>query len=262
MDAQLAHTRQAARQAFENRDYATALELFLSLTHKYPNFADIRHYAGLCLSFLGDSEGALEQFDYALAANPAYVEAHINRALILNDLGRFDEARDAFERAGHFEQEIDGEFPAAVTARLANGHCSLGDMYVEAGSPEKAAEQYRRALDMRPRFHDIRNKLAQALLSLGETDLAASELRSVLESNPRFLLARINLGLAYYRLGHADRAQREWEVSGVQDPDNAQVRAYLAMLSQTHNPQEATQRDAAKERHAQLMDSGPKPINS
>jgi tetratricopeptide (TPR) repeat protein len=232
MDAQLAQTRQAARQAFENRDYKAALELFSALTQKYPNFADIRHYAGLCESFLGNSEGALEQFDYALAANPAYVEAHINRALTLNDMGRFEEAREAFDRAGHFEREVAGEFPAAVTARLANGHAALGDMYLEANSPAKAAEQYRRALEMRPRFHDIRNKLAQALLSLGETELAASELRGVLESNPRFLLARINLGLAYYRLGHSDRAQREWEVSRVQDPDNAQVRAYLAMLGQ------------------------------
>jgi tetratricopeptide (TPR) repeat protein len=233
MDAQLANKRQAARQAFENRDYATARDLFYELAHKNPNFADIRHYAGLCESFLGNSEGALEQFDYALAANPAYVEAHINRALTLNELGRYDEAREAFDRANHFEREVSGEFPAAVTARLANAHAVLGDMYQEAGAAAKAVEQYRRALELRSRFHDIRNKLAQALLTLGETEQAASELRSVLESNPRFILARINLGLAYYRLGHPDRAQREWEVCRGQEPDNAQVRAFLSMLGQS-----------------------------
>ena len=93
-----------------------------------------------------------------------------------------------------------------------------------------AADQFRRALELRPRFHDIRNKLAQALLQLGETELAASELRAVLESNPRFLGARMNLGLAYYRLGHRDRARREWEDAASHDPENPQVRAYLAML--------------------------------
>ncbi len=230
MDAQLAHIRQQARQAFDRREYQQALDLFLSIAERHPSFADIRHFAGLCRSFLGDAEAALEQFDYALAANPAYVEAHINRALTLNELGRFDEARLAFDLAAHFEQEISGNYPAAVTARLANGHASLGDTYFEAGAAAEAVEQFRRALELRPRFHDIRNKLALGLLQLGETELAASELRAVLESNPRFLGARMNLGLAYYRLGHPDRARREWEASADQDPESPQVRAFLAML--------------------------------
>jgi tetratricopeptide (TPR) repeat protein len=231
MDAQLAHMRDQARQAFERRDYRAALELFQEIAEQHPGFADIRHCAGLCLSFLGDSEAALEQYDYALAANAGYVEAHINRALTLNELGRFEEARQAFDRAGHYEQEVSGEFPAAVTAMLANSHAGLGDLYFDAGAPAKAVEQFRRALDLRPRFHDIRNKLARALLQLGESNQAAAELRLVLESNPRFLAARMNLGLAYYRLGHIDRARREWEHCAVQDPDSAQVRAYLSMLS-------------------------------
>ncbi|MEO5509977.1 MAG: tetratricopeptide repeat protein [Longimicrobiales bacterium] len=230
MDAQVAQIRQQARQAFDRREYAAALEQFLSIAEQHPNFADIRHFAGLCQSFLGNAEGALEQFDYALAANPAYVEAHINRALTLNELGRFDEARHAFDLAGHFEQEVSGEFPAAVTARLANAHAGLGDLYFGTGAFGLAADQFRRALQLRPRFHDIRNKLAQALLELGQTEHAASELRAVLESNPRFQGARMNLGLAYFRLGHRDRARREWELTASQDPDNPQVRAYLAML--------------------------------
>jgi tetratricopeptide (TPR) repeat protein len=233
MDAQVTNTKQQARQAFERREYGTARALFEELVQQHPNFADIRHYLGLCHSFLGNADAALEQFDYALAANPAYVEAHINRALTLNELGRFDEAKDAFERAAHFEQEVSGEFPAAVTARLANSHAALGDLYFEAGAATQAVEQFRRALSLRPRFHDIRNKLAIALLHQGDSELAASELRIVLESNPRFLGARMNLGLAYYRLGHPDRARREWELSATQDRENAQVRAYLAMLGRT-----------------------------
>jgi hypothetical protein len=49
----------------------------------------------------------------------------------------------------------------------------------------------------------------------------------------------MNLGLAYYRLGHPERARREWELSHTQDPENPQVRAYLAMLKQTALPREA-----------------------
>lgn len=238
MDAQLAHIRHEARQAFDRRDYRKALDLYLSILDRYPKFADVRHFAGLCQSFLGDPQAALEQFDEALASNPAYVEAHINRALTLNELGRFAEARESFDRAAHYEQGLAGDFPAAVTARLANGHASLGDLYFEAGSPHYAAEQFRRALELRPRFHDIRTKLAMALLQLGDAEQAVQELQAVLESNHRFLDARVNLGLAWYRMGRIAEAKQEWEIAGVQEPENPQVRAYLAMLHRTEEARE------------------------
>jgi tetratricopeptide (TPR) repeat protein len=233
MDTQLTQLRTQARQAFERREYDVALELFLRIAGLQPAFADVRHSAGLCYSFLGDAEAALEQFDYALAANPGYVEAHINRALTLNELGRFDDAQQAFERAARFEEEVAGPFPTAAADRLANAHAALGDLYAAAGGVAEAVEQYRRALELRPRFHDIRNKLALSLLEQGQNELAASELRTVLDGNPRFLAARMNLGLAYHRLGHTDRARREWELAASQDPEHPQVRAYLSLLTGT-----------------------------
>ena len=94
-----------------------------------------------------------------------------------------------------------------MSARLANAHMGLGDLYLEAGAPTQAAEQYRTALTMRPRFHDIRNKLAQALLQLGELDAAGHELEPVLQGNPRFLAARLNLGLVHFRRGDSGVGQ-------------------------------------------------------
>jgi len=197
-----------------------------------PKLADIRHLSGLCLSFLGQPEAALEEFDRALALNDQYVEAHVSRALTLNELGRFEEAREAFERAGYYEYATAGRFPAAITARLANAHAEVGDLYVEAGAPMEAAVQYRRALEMRPRFHDIRNKLAQALLQLGDLDSAIEQLQIALEGNPRYIPARLNLGLAHYRKGRTEDAVREWQDCRLQEPKNPQVRAYLALLDQ------------------------------
>lgn len=238
METQVAQLKQQARHAYDRRDFRTALTIFQSILRKHPQFADIRHLAGLCYSFLGESEAALEQFDLALAANPAYVEAHVNRALTLNELGRFEEAREAFAAASHYEQEVGGEFPAAVTARLANAHAAVGDLYVEAGAHQLAAEQYRRALSLRPRFQDIRNKLAQSLLQLGDLEAAATELRRALEVNGGFLQARANLGLAYYRMGRLEEAVHEWEECELQEPDNPQVRAFMSLVHR--RPEEPT----------------------
>src|SRR5690606_16407568 len=82
-------------RAFERRDYASALSDFREVLEHHPNYADIRNLAGLCLSFLGRPEEALEELDRALEANEGYVEAHLNRAITLNELGRYEEAREA-----------------------------------------------------------------------------------------------------------------------------------------------------------------------
>lgn len=224
------------RRSYERGDYVAALADFREVLTRHPQFADIRHLAGLCLSFLGQPEAALEEFDRALSLNDQYVEAHLNRALVLNDMGRFDEARSAFERAGYYEYAVAGRFPAAITARLANKHAEVGDLYQEAGAPTEASAQYRRALELRPKFHDIRNKLAQSLLQLGDLEGAVRELETALEGNPRFVPARLNLGLAHLRAGRRDAAKREWQTCREHESNNPQVRAYLALVDRDEAP--------------------------
>jgi tetratricopeptide (TPR) repeat protein len=224
---------QRGKAAFDQRDYAAALTDFQEVLRRNPRFADVRHLAGLCFSFLGNPDAALHEFDEAVALNTRYIEAHINRAITLNDLGRFDEARVAFTQAAELETESEGPFPAAVSSRLANAHAHLGDLYLEAGAPMQAADEYRAALEIRSHFHDIRNRLAQAQLQLGDLRAAAEELEKVLSANPHFLAARLNLGLVHYRLGDVVSALHEWEIAHHQQPANPQVRAYMAMLDNT-----------------------------
>lgn len=233
MQRKLDHLTQEAAQALAGRRYDVALDLYRTILHERPGFADIRHGAGVCLVFLGRHDEALAEFDRALELNPAYVEAHLSRALLLQELGRYDEARAAFERARSSEQRTQGRFPTAVSARLANAHAAVGDLYLEAGSPLDAANQYVQALELRPRYDDIRNKYALALLEQGRTDEAAGELARILDSNPRFLAARLNLGLVRMRQGRLEEAAMEWRVCQQQSPGNAQARAYLAMLEQS-----------------------------
>jgi tetratricopeptide (TPR) repeat protein len=85
--------------AWEQDDFAAAFQHFRATLQDHPNFADIRNRAGLCLAMMGDPEGALEQFDKALEVNDCYAEALMNRAIVLNDLNRHDEAAECFHRA-------------------------------------------------------------------------------------------------------------------------------------------------------------------
>jgi tetratricopeptide (TPR) repeat protein len=227
------------RAAYEQRDYAAALTDFQEILRRNARFADIHHLTGLCLSFLGHPEEALAEFNEAIALNGRYVEAHISRAITLNELGRFEEGQQAFVKAAELETKSEGPFPGAVMARLANAHAHLGDLYMEAVAPADAVAQYRAALTMRPHFHDIRTKLAHALLEIGDLGTAAAELQRVLSANPRAVSARLNLGLVYFRAGDQAAALREWEIAQGQQPANPLVRAYLAML-ESHSTETET----------------------
>lgn len=221
---------QRAREAYERRDFVAALADFREVVSNHPHFADVRHMMGLCLSFLGQPDAALEQFEKALEENECYLEALLHSAITLNELGRFDEAREFFDRATECEGRDDGRFPTSVSARLANAHAAVGELYMAASAPAEAAAEFRRGLELRSEFHDLRNQLGEALMQMGELNEARSELERVLAGNGRFFRARLNLGLVHYRSGAYEQAREEWEECRSQVPNSPQVRAYLRLL--------------------------------
>lgn len=219
-----------AREAYDRRDYVAALADLREVAEHPPVFADVRNLMGLCLGLLGQPEAALQQFDAALEQNDGYIEAHLNRGITLNELGRFDEGKAAIEAAAKYEAEEGGRFRSSVSARLANAHNSTGELYLAAGAPTEAAREYRRALELRPTFHDIRNRLGEALMQSGALKEAQEELERVVEGNGRFFRARLNLGLVHYRAGREGEAREQWEECRSQDPSSPHVQAYLRLV--------------------------------
>lgn len=220
-----------ARERFALRDYhGTVLLLREAVTNGH-DFPDARHLLGLALSLLDRPDEALAEFDAALARNPRYLEAHVNRAVLLAGLGRETEAQQAFEVAGELGRADASGYPAAVGNRLANAHVALGHEYRQAGALEEAEAQYRRALALRPSFPDVRIALARALLERGAHSEAAVELDAVLGSRPNLLDAVLLRGLAAYLLGDLDGARAAWEHGGTLAPDDPRVETYRAMLA-------------------------------
>ena len=214
--------------AWERDDYAAALHDFRAVLEEHPDFPDVRNKAGLCLAMMGELEEALEELDEALRVAPGYAEAHLNRAIVLNSLGRFAEAGEAFERAGELDRRNSGRILSDVGNRIAVTHAKLGDLYMMAERHQEAASQFEQALDVRPRFLDIRTKLAEALIELGHLDRARRELEEILEENPDFTGARMRLGVVLKRQGDQEGAVREWERCVEEDPRDLRARAYLA----------------------------------
>ena len=220
-----------ARERFVVQDYYGAVHLLESVVDSGRAFADVHHLLGVSLSLLGQSDRALDELDRALEINPEYVEALIHQGLVLNDLGRTDEAQDAFGRAAHHLAKPTAGLPTPVAAQLANRHAELGDTYAAAGAVSRAIEQYQSALELGPEFHDLRYRMARLLLEAGRPLEAREALDEVVRARPNFVDAEAALGLAHYLSGDAGGAREVWESCLARRPENARVEAYLAMLS-------------------------------
>jgi lipoprotein NlpI len=194
-------------------------------------YADAHHLLGLCLALTEQRDEALNSFESAIRLNPRYVEAHLNRAIVLGDLGRTSEAQDALEQAQELGRPDATGFPAIVGNTLANMHAELGRAYREAGALHAAAAQFRSALGIRPAFADLRLELARTLVDAGEPGEAGVELEEILASRPDWLDAMLLRGLAAYLAGDLERAKSVWESASERHPEEPRLETYRSMLA-------------------------------
>ena len=224
--------------AWERDEFEAALQTFLEVLADHPDFADVHNKAGLCAAMLGRLDTALEHFDAALKRNDAHAEAHLNRAIVLSELGADQAARDGFARVGELDSVDDHGFPSELGHRIAISHGRLAELYQAAGSLEEARDHFELALGIRPNFMDIRDKFAESLIQAGALEQARSELLRVLESRPGFVDARIRLGSVLQRLGDVDGAVEQWRKASGYAPADRRPVAYLASVGVVDVPEE------------------------
>lgn len=220
-----------ARERFAVRDYHGAVLLLREAIVEGMAYADAQNMLGLSLALVGRQDEAIAAFDAALALNPRYVEAHLNRAVLLNDMGRLTEARAAFETAEHLGKPDETGFPVMVANRLANAHAALAHDYRAAGALDEAVAQYERALQLRPGYADVRLALARALTERGRHREAAEQLEEVLRIRPDWLDAMLLRGLTAYLQGDLPGADRVWTAAGERHPEEPRVEIYRSMLA-------------------------------
>jgi tetratricopeptide (TPR) repeat protein len=220
-----------ARERFSARDYQSAAVLLSAAIQAGHGYADAHHMLGVCYAMTDQRDEALRAFDEALRLNPRYVEAHLNRSIVLSDLGRPEEAAEALRHAQDLGRPDATGFPTMVANRLANMHAELGRAYREAGALVEAMAQFRTALALRANFADVRLELARALLERGEVEEAARELDETLVIRPHWLEAVLLRGLAAYLAGDLERAASIWGSAYARYPDETRLETYRSMLT-------------------------------
>src|SRR5205809_1899082 len=236
MDVSPEHLVEQANERFQLQDYYGAIHLLEEVIATGRAFADAHHLLGLSYSLAGQPDKALDQLDRALALNPNYIEALIHRALVLNELGREEEANAVLRRARQVTSERRAGFHGHVAAKLANQHAALGQAYLEAGCLNEAIAQYEAALALGPAFHDLRYKLGRLLLEAGRALDAHEQFQRIVRERPSFLDAAAMLGMSCYLAGAGLAARAVWEELRTRRPEDPRVEAYLALLSRSDVP--------------------------
>jgi tetratricopeptide (TPR) repeat protein len=219
------------RERFAVRDFHGAVLLLREAVVEGYAYPDVYNLLALCLALVERPLEALAAFDRAIALNPRYVEAHLNRAVLLSALGRDDDAQDGFEAAHRLGGPDESGFPVVVANRLANAHASLGAHYRDAGALDEAIAQFARALELRPGFPDIRLAHARALVERGRHEEAATSLDALLAANPRNLDALLLRGLTAYLQEDLETAGTYWNRAAEAHPAEPRVGIYLSMLA-------------------------------
>lgn len=219
-----------ARKLYEKENFAEAEKLLEALAAEAPYFADVFNKLGVIYHQRGAFGRAAKAFEKALELNPRYTEAALNLAVTYNNLGRYEQAGAAFRKAASFSQAGPGALDPFIRGKLANQHADLGDIYFDLGLHAEAVAEYRRAVDLGPRFADLRTKLAVALRERGDYETALEEFQEALKVNPKYIPAYLHLGMTYYMRGLVERAERVWKTALKASPGDKSVQVYLEFL--------------------------------
>jgi tetratricopeptide (TPR) repeat protein len=232
MDDRLRELLNRGREHYLAREYDRAERYLAELAREQIAYADVYDMLGVIYHQQGRLIDAETVFKEALRINPAYTEAALNLAVTLNDLGKYRDAKEIYERAMAASKNSPRHLDPFAKGKIANMHADVGAAYHAVGLFDDAVREYERALALCPKFVDIRTKLGATFREMGNIVAAVREFERVKTENPRFAGGRLHLGLSYYAQGRREEAAQEWQQVLDMAPDNKSAQMYLAMVRQ------------------------------
>ncbi|MBI5315896.1 MAG: tetratricopeptide repeat protein [Nitrospirae bacterium] len=167
----------------EQTDQVTVLGELRSAALLSPNDADVRLKLAQGLYRIGDLDSALDECRVAIKLDSRNAKAYLQLGVTL--------------MAKHDEQAASIALMDAIMLdpQLTLAHYSLGSVQYSLGNLPAAIQSYRKALDLRPNFHDARYRLA-LVLKLTNQDREATLLMED-AANSGIPQAQYSIGNAY-----------------------------------------------------------------
>eukprot|EP00210_Caulerpa_lentillifera_P004858 g4638.t1 len=152
----------------------------------------------------GKMEAAINDLNKAIELCPWSVDPVLNRGVVLESLGRFDEAIRDYRML-----LSSAPYDPAIWNNLGNAYAGKGEWSI-------SAKYYGRAASLAPEFAFASANEALALYQTGDEEEALRLIRSLLRKYPSFTDMRAALVASLWGSGKEGEAESEW--GKVQDP--------------------------------------------
>lgn len=138
-----------AEEYFNKGDLEKAEPLLISLAKSTPYLAAPFYMLGTIYYEKGLFKRAIACYKKALEIDPKLTDSAIGLSVVLNDLGRYEEAREVFLKAQSLIKTEKKLVGSKVSDRIAELHLELSRLYQDDQSPDKAMDNivsYEKAL--------------------------------------------------------------------------------------------------------------------
>ncbi len=179
-----------------------AVEEARSALSEAPGSAEAHYLAGLVSGQKGESGAALEALERAILLDPRLTPARLEKARLLYDEARFEDAIETLRDEG----SVEGLYLAASA------------LY-ELGEHEEADEVTRRALALEE-LPELRHLEALLHLQRAEREEALAAARRSIELDPDLAEGHHALGLSYTQLGRVEQADASFARAAELDPES------------------------------------------
>jgi tetratricopeptide (TPR) repeat protein len=171
-----------AKDHFNKGHYKLAEPLLIQLQSEPNPKPDVAYMLASIAFDKGQLKRAIQLFKQSLEIDPEFTDSSVGLSIILNDLGRYDEAKKVFEDAyGIMKQKQQMGKDAFLLQKLAQKHMELGDLYSANQFYQEAINEYQKALKHTPNNLELQNKLDRcvSLSSSTDSDLLQKQLDSL-----------------------------------------------------------------------------------
>ena len=177
--------------------------IYLHVLEQNPDSPEALNFLGVMHSQHGDPKLAASLLQRSVTVAPHYADAHSNLGNVLAELGYTEDARTAYENAITCDPEharahnnlgvlfrLVGEFQPSLRHLLlalmhrpnwAAAHMNLGNTYELMRYPDRALEQYRKAVELEPQLGNAQRVLGHFLCAHGDRKGAVAVFRRLLE---------------------------------------------------------------------------------
>jgi len=191
-----------------------------------PEKANMQSNRGLILQALGRWDEALQNYDCAIGLDPAYVDAHYNRGITLQLLGRTEDAIASYDAA------------IALEPQFAEAYLNRGSAQQDLSKSEAALASYDAALAIQSDLVEGLFGRAVALDGLCQWERAIAAYDNVIALQPDLAGAYFNRGNDLKVLRRFDEAMADYERAIALQPQNLDIKHVMMVCNfeRLHDP--------------------------